>query len=265
MERGNRFFKWALFLPLILLASYFVLLLLAQVPFYPHGQFAQILGQDTVQHAIWLSLISSTFSTLLALLIALPCAYLLSRVQFPGRTLVDTLLDLPMILTPVALGTLLLMAFNTPAGLFLERFGIQVPFTIVGVIIAQFTVVVAIAIRLLKSTFDDIDPRYEQVARTLGCSAAGAFMKVTLPMARNGILAALILTWARAIAEFGATATLAGTAKGKTATLPTSIFLAISSADLERAVVLILIMVAIALALLLLVRLGLTRRADDPA
>lgn len=263
--RGNVLFKWALYLPLVALALYFLLLLFAQAPFYPQGRFTEILLQPAVQQAIWLSLGTATLSTFLALIIALPSAYLLARKRFPGHALVDTLLDLPMVLTPVALGTLLLMAFNTEAGLFFERLGLQVPFTILGVVIAQFTVVVAIAVRLLKATFEDINPRYEQVARTLGCSASGTFFKVTLPLARQGIVAALILTWARAVAEFGATATLAGTAKGKTATLPASIFLAISAADLERAVVLILILVALALAMLLLVRLLGSRRCNDPA
>jgi molybdate transport system permease protein len=169
--------------------------------------------------------------------------------------MIDALLDIPMLLTPVALGTLLLMFFNSEFGRWLEQHGFSVTFTLNGVILAQFTVIVAIAIRLLKASFDDISPRYEQVARTLGCSATRAFFKVTLPMARNGILAAVILTWARAIAEFGATVTLAGTAKGHTATLPTSIYLAMASADLEQAVVLIIILLSIAFTVLLATRL----------
>ena len=254
-SRRDRLFHFLLWTPLVGLVLYFLCLLGAVSPFFEAENFLAILMSQTVQSAIRISLLTATISTLLALLFAIPIAYALSRFKFPGRRLVDALLDIPMLLTPVALGTLLLMFFNNEFGRWLEQIGISVAFTLNGVILAQFTVIVAIAIRLLKSSFDDISPRYEQVARTLGCSASHAFFRVTLPMARNGIMAALILTWARAIAEFGATVTLAGTAKGKTATLPTSIYLAMASADLEQAVVLIVILIGLAFAVLLVTRL----------
>lgn len=257
----NRFFSGLLYLPLVVLTLFFVGLFAAQVPFFPHNRFAEILSQPEILYAIRLSLLAATFSSGMALLVALPCAYLLSRRRFPGRQVIDTLLDLPLVLTPVALGTLLLMLFNTRSGAVLQSFGVQVPFAVGGVVLAQFTVVIAIAVRMLKATFDDIDPRYEKVARTLGCSEPKAFLRVTLPLARNGILATLILTWARALAEFGATATLAGTALGKTATLPAAIYLAISAADLERAVALIMLLTGVALLLLLLLRFFGPKRA----
>lgn len=252
---ANRFFSGLLYLPLVALTLFFLGLFAAQLPFFPHSRFVAILSQPEILYAIRLSLLAATVSSGMALLVALPCAYLLSRRRFPGRQVIDTLLDLPLVLTPVALGTLLLMLFNTRSGALLQSFGVQVPFAVAGVVLAQFTVVIAIAVRMLKATFDDIDTRYEKVARTLGCNEPKAFMRVTLPLARNGILATLILTWARALAEFGATATLAGTALGKTATLPAAIFLAISAADLERAVVLIMLLTGVALLLLLLLRL----------
>jgi molybdate transport system permease protein len=258
---ANRYFNWFLYLPLSALTVFLLGLFAAQVPFFPHNRFTEILTQPEILHAIRLSLLAATLSSVLAMLVALPCAYLLSRKRFPGSRVLDTLLDLPLVLTPVALGTLLLMLFNTRGGTLIQSFGVQVPFAVAGVVLAQFTVVIAIAVRMLKATFDDINPRYEKVARTLGCNEAGAFFRVTLPLARNGILAALILTWARALAEFGATATLAGTALGKTATLPAAIYLAISAADLERAVALIMLLTGIALLLLLLLRLVGSRRA----
>jgi molybdate transport system permease protein len=128
------------------------------------------------------------------------------------------------------------------------------------VVAAQFTVVAAIALRLLKTTFEQIDPRFEQVARSLGCTAVGSFRRVTLPLARRGILAAFILTWARAVGEFGATVMVAGTARGETATLPSSIYLAMSVADLPGAVTLIVLLLLIALAVLLAVRLVLGKQ-----
>jgi molybdate transport system permease protein len=143
----------------------------------------------------------------------------------------------------------------------LSNLGVTLPFTVAGVILAQFTVIIAISIRMLKATFEQISPRQEQVARLLGCSAFGSFLHVTLPMARRGILAAIILTWARAIGEFGATVMVAGTARGQTATLPSSIYLAMSMADLPKAVTLVMILISISLLVLWGVRIALESKS----
>lgn len=253
-------FRLALIVPLAILTGYFLLLLGSQYVFFSAASFLHQLALPEIQAAILLSLGSATVSALLAVSVAVPGAYLLARREFPGKRLLDTFLDLPVVLTPIALGTLILMAWNTPAGKLLAALGLTLPFTVAGVIAAQFTVVAAIALRLLKATFEQIDPRYEQVARTLGCTAAGSFRRVTLPLARRGILAAFILTWARAIGEFGATVMVAGTARGATATLPSSIYLAMSVADLPQAVTLIVLLLLIALAVLLTVRFVLGAR-----
>jgi molybdate transport system permease protein len=115
-------------------------------------------------------------------------------------------------------------------------------------------VVCALAIRLLKSSFDSIDQRYEQVSRTLGCSKFEAFFRVTLPLAKNGLIAAAVLTWARAMGEFGATVTLAGATPMKTETLPVAIFLSMANADIGKAIAVIFILVVIAGVALLLLR-----------
>ena len=181
----------------------------------------------------------------------------MARFDFPGKRLLDTFIDLPMVLTPIALGTLILMSWNTLFGQFLAGLGLTLPFTLGGVILAQFTVVVAISVRMLKATFEQVNPRQEQVARLLGCTAFGSFIHVTLPLAKRGILAAIILTWARAIGEFGATVMVAGTARGQTATLPSSIYLAMSMADLPQAVTLVVILIGISLLVLFGVRMAL--------
>lgn len=250
-------FRLALIIPLAVLTGYFLLLLGSQYAFFSAAAFLQQLALPEIQAAIFLSLGSATISALLAVSIAVPGAYLLARWEFPGKRLIDTFLDLPVVLTPIALGTLILMAWNTPAGRLFDHLGLTLPFTVAGVIAAQFTVVAAIALRLLKTTFEQIDPRYEQVARTLGCTAIDSFRCVTLPLAGRGILAAFILTWARAIGEFGATVMVAGTARGETATLPSSIYLAMSVADLPRAVTLIVLLLVISLLVLLAVRFAL--------
>jgi molybdate transport system permease protein len=133
-------------------------------------------------------------------------------------------------------------------------------FAVPGIILAQITVVTALAVRLLKSTFDSIDPRYEQVARTLGCSKLEAFFRVTLPLAKDGLIASGILTWARAVGEFGATVTLAGATAMKTETLPTAIFLGLASADVEKAIAVIFVLVIISIVALLAIRKIIGRR-----
>jgi molybdate transport system permease protein len=248
-------FKLSMLLPLGLLTGYFLLLVSSQASFFNWQHFTDQLSRTDLQSAITLSLFAATISSSIAIIIAIPSAYALARMHFPGKQFIDTFIDLPMVLTPIALGTLILMSWNTSVGQALYGFGITLPFTVAGIVLAQFTVIVAISIRMLKATFEQINPRQEQVARLLGCSAFGSFRYVTLPLAKRGILAAIILTWARAIGEFGATVMVAGTAKGQTATLPSSIYLAMSMANLPRAVTLVVILIAISLLVLFGVRL----------
>jgi molybdate transport system permease protein len=255
MLRGETTFKITMLLPLILLTGYFLVLVSSQSAFFSLTDFIEQIGQQDIRSAIFLSLVAATASTVIAIILAIPTAYALARIDFPCKRLLDTFIDLPMVLTPIALGTLILMFWNTAIGRLLSDIGLTLPFTLAGVILAQFTVIVAISVRMLKVTFEQIDQRQEQVARLLGCSAFGSFLKITLPLAKRGILAAIILTWARAIGEFGATVMVAGTAKGQTATLPSSIYLAMSMADLPQAVTLVVILIGISLLVLFAVRM----------
>jgi molybdate transport system permease protein len=255
MLQRDTTFKIVMLLPLGLLTCYFLMLVSSQSAFFSLANFTEQLGQQDIRSAILLSLLAATTSTAIAVCLAIPAAYALARIDFPGKRLVDTFIDLPMVLTPIALGTLILMSWNTAFGRMLSEIGVTLPFTVAGVILAQFTVIVAISIRMLKATFEQVDQRQEQVARLLGCSAFSSFLQITLPLAKRGILAAIILTWARAIGEFGATVMVAGTAKGQTATLPSSIYLAMSMADLPKAVTLVVILIGISLLVLFSVRM----------
>jgi len=255
MLRRDTAFKVTMLLPLVLLTCYFLILISSQAAFFSMSDFLEQLGQQDIRSAIFLSLIAATTSTVIAVFLAIPTAYALARIDFPGKRLLDTFIDLPMVLTPIALGTLILMSWNTTIGRLLSDIGLTLPFTLAGVILAQFTVIVAISVRMLKATFEQVDRRQEQVARLLGCSAFGSFLQITLPLAKRGILAAIILTWARAMGEFGATVMVAGTARGQTATLPSSIYLAMSMADLPKAVTLVTILIGISLLVLFGVRL----------
>ena len=210
-------------------------------------------AQDTI-FAIKLTLITATLATLLALILAVPASYALSKVEFYGKSLVDTFLDIPIVISPIALGAALLIFFNTPLGRFIETYGIRFVFEVPGIVLAQFAIITALAIRLMKATFDSMGTRYEIVARTLGCNKWQAFFKVTLPLAKNGLLAASIMAWARAVGEFGATITLVGATKMKTETLPIAIYLNLATADIEKAMAIIIILIGLSLSTLIFLR-----------
>ncbi len=204
--------------------------------------------------AVRLSLLTATASSLSATLIAVPVAYLLSRYRFPGKALLDTLLDLPIVLSPIALGALLLIFFRTPVGQAIEAVTGPVVFEVKGVVLAQLAVVVGLAIRLMKATFDGIDPEYEHLARTLGYDRVRVFQRVLLPMAAPGLVATLLLVWGRAIGEFGATMMLAGATTMKTETLSVAIHLSFEAADITSAMFFIAALLAMSFAVLVAVR-----------
>ncbi len=209
---------------------------------------------EEIAFAIRLSLVTATISSIIAMVVAVPAAYLLSRYTFFGKAFLDTLLDLPIVLSPIALGALLLIFFNSPLGKGINDWLGPFVFEVRGIILAQFLVVVGLAIRLLKATFDGIDVEYENLARTLGYDKLRVFLRVTLPMAGRGLAAAFLLVWGRAIGEFGATVTLAGATTMKTETIPVAIYLNFESADISSALVFITILIVLSLAILFFVR-----------
>jgi molybdate transport system permease protein len=199
--------------------------------------------------AIKLSLVTATVAVILSSGISIPAAYMISRMNFPGKNIIDTLLDIPL-----ALGAALLMFFSTPVGRVIQSTTIEFVFQQPGIVLAQFTVISSIYIRLMKSTFDSIDPTYEKVARTLRCNRFQAFIKTTLPLSKNGLFAAIILSWARAVGEFGASVTLAGATRMKTETLPIAIYLNLATANIEKTVAIVFILAVISITVLLSIR-----------
>lgn len=256
-------FRLAVGSTLVLFVGYLVALGLAQASHIEPERVGGLLRSPDLWSSVWLSLSTATVASLLALVVAIPAAYGLSRFDFPGRRWVDTLVDLPIILSPIAVGTAILMLLRTPPGQLLETHVAQVSFTVPGIVLAQLTIVCSLAIRMLRSTFDDLDPRFEHVARFLGCTRFQAFYRVTLPMARGGVLAALILCWARALGEFGATITVAGAMRGRTETLPSSIHRSLEVVDLSRAALLMTVLLILALAVLAALRLTTSRRVRE--
>ncbi len=217
--------------------------------------FVERLLSERALFSIQLSILAASVATLISVIVAVPSAFALSRFAFPGRGIVDTMLELPMIVSPAALGAMILIFFNNPVGEWIQTNWQQFVFTVYGIILAQFVTTCGIATRLIKAAMDEIPVRYEAVARSLGATPAKAFLTITLPMSKRGILAASILTWAKALGEFGATMTVAGSMAMNTETLPIAIFMRLSTADIEGTVALILILISIGITLLYAVRL----------
>jgi molybdate transport system permease protein len=211
------------------------------------------LASPEIRYAIKLSLISCSITAILSLWVAVPTGYLMSRHRFPGKGLVDAVLDIPIVLPPLIVGLSLLILFQTPPGRAVQKV-IPVTYAIPSVILAQFSVACAFAVRTMRVAFDQLPPRNEQVALTLGCSRAQAFWLVVLPEARRGMLTALTLAWARALGEFGPILIFSGATRMRTEVLSTSVFLELSIGNLEAAVAVSLLMILAAVAVLILVR-----------
>ncbi|MEO1998364.1 MAG: ABC transporter permease subunit [Planctomycetaceae bacterium] len=249
---------WPFYLGMCCLAGSYVglivLLIAGDIYFSKLNHFGTMLRDPNIQYSIKLSIISCCLTTVLAMWVSVPVAYLMSRFEFRGKTLLDSLLDIPIVLPPLVIGLSLLILFRqTPLRVVDEYFGIA--FHIPAVILAQFSVAAAFAVRTLRATFDDLSPRQEQVALTLGCSRSQAFWKVVLPEARHGLLTAATLAWARSLGEFGPILVFAGSTRQKTEVLPVSVHLELSIGNVEGAVAVSLLMVAMAVIVLMSVRM----------
>lgn len=245
--------------------SYLVLIVAmvaAQLGYTEYPLLLEILEDERLVYSIQLSLISCSISTILSLIVAVPLAYLLCRVRFPGKGFVNAVLDIPIILPPLVIGLALLMLFQTPAGRFVQEH-VSVTYAIPGLILAQFTVACAFAVRTMMTAFSEIDVRREQVALTLGCTRAQAFSWVVLPEARRGMVAAATIAWARAMGEFGPVLVFAGTTRMKTEVLPTSVFLELNVGNLRVATALSIYMILFSVIVLLLMRLALRKPKRD--
>jgi len=240
-----------------LLGSYVVLivgLLVALGSFTSPAHVWRAMGNEEIRYAFCLSLVSCTLSALMSLWVAVPAGYVLSRLKFRGRSLVDAVLDVPIVLPPLVIGLALLILFQTPLGRAVEWF-VPVTFAVPSVILAQFTVACAFAVRTMRVTFDQINPRSEQVALTLGCSRSQAFWMVVFPEAQRGMLTAFTLAWARSLGEFGPILVFSGATRLRTEVLPTTVFLELSVGNIEAAAAVSLIMVLAALVVLMVARM----------
>lgn len=193
------------------------------------------LTSNEVSFALSLSLTTSATSTLIALWLSIHVAYFLSRYDFYGKTLLEVLILLPYALTPVALGTLLLVFFSrTSFGVFLDSL-FNVVFNVNALLLVQFLVSFSVMTNALKSYLDSVDVEYESVAYSLGYDRLRTLYKVTLPMIKNGVITAYALGFLKAFSDFGASVMLAGATLFKTSTLPITIYLFMSSGEVDKA------------------------------
>lgn len=233
--------------------------------FFRKDAFVDVIFSKRVMYSIRLSLMAATVAALFSFCVAIPAAYALSRYKIMGKDLIDTILELPMVISPAALGAMILIFFNNPLGNWIQEHTIQFVFAVPGIIIAQFATTAGIAARMLRAVMDEVPKKYEDVAYSLGASPLRAFFTITLPLCKKGIIASAILTWAKALGEFGATITVAGSMAKRTETMPTAIFLKLASADIKGTVILIFILLAIGLGMLFGVRMlfrGVAKSSD---
>ena len=230
------------------LALPFVALLLRASP----AQLVARLGDPVVRDALRLSLATSAAATLIVVLLGLPVAYLLATREFPGKRVVEVLIDLPMVLPPTVAGFALLMAFGRMGllGTTLGALGMSLPFTTAAVVLAQVFMAAPFFVGPARAGFAGVDRRLLDAAATLRASEGFTLLRVMLPLAAPSLVAGIAMSCARALGEFGATITFAGNLPGTTQTMPLAVYIALQS-DLDAAVVLSVLLLVMAFGLLL--------------
>jgi molybdate transport system permease protein len=244
-------------LPLVLLAAagavFFVLPLIGLLLRAPWGTAWHELTSTEALLALRLSFVASLSATSLALIFGVPLAWIYARSTFPGRNVLRALTVLPMVLPPVVGGVALLFAFGRRGilGQWLDQaFGIHLPFTTAGAIIAETFVAMPFLVITVEAGLNSMDRRFEDAARTLGARPWTVLWRVTLPLVRPSLVAGAVLCWARALGEFGATITFAGNFPGRTQTMPLAVYLALET-NPDAAIVLSLVLLAVSLAVLI--------------
>ncbi|MFR9779768.1 ABC transporter permease [Micromonospora sp. MS34] len=242
----------ALLVPAGLGLLFLVLPLVGLLARAPWSTLPRRMAEPGVRTALRLSLETATLATVLCVVLGVPLAWLLARVEFPGRRLVRALVTVPLVLPPVVGGVALLLVFGRRGllGSWLDTaFGVTLPFSTAGVVLAEAFVAMPFLVIAVEGALRGADRRYEEAAATLGAGRWTTFTRVTLPLVAPGVAAGAVLCWARALGEFGATITFAGNYPGRTQTMPLAVYLALES-DLRAAIVLSLILLTVSVAIL---------------
>ncbi|MGI5488699.1 molybdate ABC transporter permease subunit [Microtetraspora malaysiensis] len=245
-----------LLVPAVVGMAFLVLPLAGLLVRAPWATLARRLAEPQVLEALRLSLLTATAATAVCLLLGVPLAWLLARVDFPGRRLVRALVTVPLVLPPVVGGVALLLVLGRRGlvGQWLDdAFGVTLPFTTAGVVVAEAFVAMPFLVISVEGALRAADRRFEEAAATLGASRWTAFRRVTLPLIAPGVVAGGVLCWARALGEFGATITFAGNFPGRTQTMPLAVYLALET-EPEAAIVLSLVLLAVSVIILACLR-----------
>ncbi|MGW0481536.1 ABC transporter permease [Nonomuraea sp. NPDC003214] len=243
---------WVLVVPAVLGLGFLVLPLAGLLIRAPWATLPSRLAEPQVLEALRLSLVTATVATAVCLVLGVPLAWLLARVSFPGRRVVRALVTVPLVLPPVVGGVALLLVLGRRgvAGQWLESaFGVSLPFTTAGVVVAEAFVAMPFLVISVEGALRGADQRFEEAAATLGASRWTVFRRVTLPLVMPGVVAGAVLCWARALGEFGATITFAGNFPGRTQTMPLAVYLALET-EPEAAIVLSLVLLAVSVIIL---------------
>jgi molybdate transport system permease protein len=245
----------------IITVSFFILPVISLLLRCSPGIILSSVQDPFIIHAIILSLGTAFITTVVIVLFGTPLAYIQARKEYPGKDIVETILDIPIILPPAVAGIALLLLFGKKGilGFFLSEIGIQVLFTVTAIILAQLFVAGPLYVRQAKNAIVMVPVVYDQAGRTLGASSFQIIIKIILPLARKGILSGIMLTYARAVGEFGATMMIAGNIPGKTQTMPVAIY-SLLQTDMDGAISIAVILVWITVIILVMVRVLSDRR-----
>ncbi|WP_033443157.1 molybdate ABC transporter permease subunit [Saccharothrix sp. NRRL B-16314] len=245
-----------LVLPAVIGLAFLLVPLVGLLVRAPWSTLPERLAGESVGQALRLSLVCASLATVVCLVLGVPLAWLLARGDVPGRGLLRALVTVPLVLPPVVGGVALLFVLGRRGllGQHLDAwFGISLPFTTAGVVLAEAFVAMPFLVISVEGALRAADPRYEEAAATLGASRWLAFRRVTLPSILPGVVAGTVLCWARALGEFGATITFAGNFPGETTTMPLAVYLALES-DPESAIVLSVVLLLVSVGVLAALR-----------
>ena len=231
----------------LLAGAFFIIPFIALLAGITWSDLPELLTSQSALDALWLSLRTATIATIICVLLGVPLALVLARTNFPGRTLVRSVVLVPLVIPPVVAGIVLTEAFGRRGliGEHLEALGIDIAFTTAAVVLAQIFVALPFMVTSLEAHLASSGEHYERVAQSLGSSKWRTFWTITIPLLRPGLISGAVLTFARALGEFGATITFAGSLQGTTRTMPLEIYLA-RETDPESAVALSLVLICVA-------------------
>jgi len=265
-EKYRRILSYSAAGLLILIVTLYLALPIAALFFRTTPElFLASLADPLVISALWLSLTTSVISLAIVILVGTPFAYVHARSTYPGKVIVDTLIDLPLVLPPAVAGFALLVLYGRMGliGKYLNMMGISIAFTTIAVIMAQIFVASPFYLRQAKSLFEQFDQSYEHTARTLGASPLRTFMTITLPMTAGGLVSGAVMTFGRALGEFGATIMFAGNLPGVTQTMPLAVYVGMES-NFNMGLTISILLVIISFAIMISVRV-ITRKGAPHA